>query len=279
MRRTFAESSSPQGPAIALDKLVEALRDAVTAALATTPRLAFDRVVAELECAFANVERAVVIAAAPLDHSSRRLVGEMRALVSAMLPLELFPSSRAVLLSKGRHVMDDANAALCAVDGDDVCLLQEHDLTIVDAFDGFHRHLAAVNSAVNELKDASLQRDVTAILLARANLAWDILDAHLRFLAAMSRNGARVRRTPGLLAAVARLRSVLAGGLSYRRDPGTAGDLSAQSGRLAERLQVYEREDDPASSGEFDLASLPRARRFDHCLMVRSTRSTGRKHG
>jgi hypothetical protein len=59
MRRTFAESSSPQGPVIALDKLVEALRDTVAAALATTPRLAFDRIVAELECSFARVERAM----------------------------------------------------------------------------------------------------------------------------------------------------------------------------------------------------------------------------
>jgi hypothetical protein len=169
--------------------------------------------------------------------------------------------------------MDDANATPFAVDGDDVCLLQEHDLAAVDAFDGFHRQLAAVNLAVIELKDASLRRDVTAVLLARANLAWDILDAHLRFLVATSLNGARVRRTPGLLAAVARLRSVLAEGLSYRHDPGTAGDLFTQSGRLAERLQVYERE------GKSDIVGLPSARRFDHCLMIRSTRSMGRKHG
>lgn len=157
MRRTLAESSPPQGPVIALDKMVEALRDAVAAALATTPRLAFDRIVAELECSFAQVELAVSIAAAPVDHASRRVVGEMRAFVWAMLPLELYLSPRAVLPSKGRHVMDDANATQCAVDG----------------------------------------------------------------------------------------------------------------------------EDDPASSGGPGIAGLPRARarRFDRCLMLRSTRSTGRKHG
>jgi hypothetical protein len=144
---------------------------------------------------------------------------------------------------------------------------------------GFHCQLAAVNSAIDELKGASLHRDVTAVLLARANLAWDILEAHLRFLAATSRNGARVRRTPGLLAAVARLRAVLAAGLSYRRDPGTAGDLLTQSGRLAERLEVYERDGGATSSGECHIAGLRRARRFDHCLMIRSTRRAGRKHG
>jgi len=173
--------------------------------------------------------------------------------------------------------MKDASGPRCAIDGDDLCLLQEHDLAAVDAFDGFHRQLAIVNSALNELMDASLQRDVTAVLLARTNLAWDILDAHLRFLTATSRNGAGVRRTPGLLAAVARLRAVLAGGLRYRRDPGTAGDLLTHAGRLAERLQVYERPD--GLSGESNIAGQTRARRFDRCLMVRSTRSKGRKRG
>jgi len=174
--------------------------------------------------------------------------------------------------------MEDANEPRCAIAGDDVCLLQEHDLEAVDAFDGFHRQLATVNLALNELMEASLQRDVTAVLLARANLAWDLLDAHLCFLAATSRNGAGVRRTPGLLAAVARLRAVLAGGLRYRRDPGAPGDLLIHAGRLAERLQVYEQGGRASSVGS-DVASQTRARRFDRCLMVRSTRSKGRKRG
>jgi len=100
MRQTFAETLSPQGLVIALDKMVEGLPDVVAATLATTPRLAIVRAVAELESSFDDIERAISLAAAPLSHPSRRLVGEMRALVWAMLPVELYPTSSAVLGGK-----------------------------------------------------------------------------------------------------------------------------------------------------------------------------------
>jgi len=100
MRQTFAETLSPQGLVIALDKMVEALPDVVAAALAITPRLAVVRTVAELESSFDEIDRAITLAAAPLSHPSRRMVGDMRALVWAMLPVELYPSSSAVLRRK-----------------------------------------------------------------------------------------------------------------------------------------------------------------------------------
>jgi len=100
MRQTFAETLSPQGLVLALDKMVEALPDVVAAALANSPGMAVVRVVAELESSFDDVELVIRLAAAPLSHPSRRVVGEMRALVWAMLPVELHPSSRAVLRRK-----------------------------------------------------------------------------------------------------------------------------------------------------------------------------------
>jgi hypothetical protein len=138
--------------------------------------------------------------------------------------------------------------------GEDVWHAQEADLVVVDAFHSFYAQLACVNAAVAELYAGSQQNDVTVLLLARTNLAWDLLDVHLAFLVANSRNGGGVRRTPALAIAHTRLRRVLEQRLSYRRDEGKAGELLAQSRRLADRVHRYEREaNEPTAQ-----VSLPR---------------------
>lgn len=123
-----------------------------------------------------------------------------------------------------------------ASDEDDVCFAAELDPAAIDAFECFYRQLAVVNGYLAELRLASQRRDVSLLLLAKLNLSWELLDARLAFLAAVSRQAARVRSIPALLRAITELRRTLACGLAFRRDTGTAGELLAQTGKLAERL-------------------------------------------
>lgn len=90
MRSTFAENLSPQGLVIALDAMIDALTNAVSCALASEPSIGLDRWLVELESMFDHVERAVAAAGASGSHRARRRCAEARALLWALLPIELY---------------------------------------------------------------------------------------------------------------------------------------------------------------------------------------------
>jgi len=95
MRTTFAEDLSPQGPVVSLDTLIDGLRCAVTTALSLGQRFGSEVLVAELETSFDDLER-TARAETPPHPGAMRAVRELRALLWAMLPLELYPSATAL---------------------------------------------------------------------------------------------------------------------------------------------------------------------------------------
>lgn len=158
--------------------------------------------------------------------------------------------------------MSDGSAGDLPTTEHDSCWPEEHDPAVVEAFTGFYRQLGALNVAMDSLADAARRRDVTVLLLARMSLAWDMLDARLTFLAAASRSGEGVRGAPILAAAVERFRQLLQGGLAYRRDSGTAGEILAQTTRLAQRLRpAVDTSFRPAPSSRWRSGSRPTCRR------------------
>jgi hypothetical protein len=164
-------------------------------------------------------------------------------------------------------------------DGDDVCLADERDLDVVDAFNCFYLQLAEANARTSELNEASQKREVTVLLLARVNLAWDLVDARLTFLAANTKNGAsRVQQMPALGVARARLRAVLEQPIAYLRQDGRAGEMVAQARRLAERLLAYQGasgENAGATAAPTRPARALACRRSSGALGVESTADLG----
>lgn len=110
---------------------------------------------------------------------------------------------------------------------------EESDLEAVDAVHAFHRHLVAANERMAELDAACHAQELTVMLLARVNLAWDLVDAYGEFLASTSRTQ---ECALALLAAHARLRTILGGKVGCRRAGESAEELVRQVRRLAERL-------------------------------------------
>jgi hypothetical protein len=114
MRNTFAEDLSPQGPVVAFDELnamLEEIRRAVMGALwrpdagsawltFAEPTLGSEWLVAELEAAFEVVEH-LARTASPGRQEWLRVIREMRALLWAMLPIELYPAASALLRKAG----------------------------------------------------------------------------------------------------------------------------------------------------------------------------------
>jgi hypothetical protein len=99
MRKTFADGWLPQGPVVAFDELdtmLEELRRAVTGALWRWPEPGSDWLVAELEASFEAMEHLARVVR-PGRQESPRVVREMRALLWAMLPIELYPAASALL--------------------------------------------------------------------------------------------------------------------------------------------------------------------------------------
>lgn len=162
---------------------------------------------------------------------------------------------------------DKPESADCGGD-DDVCVSDERDLNAVDAFNGFYLELAEANTRMAELKVASDDSEVTVMVLARVNLAWDLVDARLRFLIVSSRRGASLRM-PALGVAHARLRAILEHGLDYQRRGGRAGELLEQARRLAERLHAFETAGTASGGG----AASATAARSDGCRGRREERA------
>lgn len=89
MRTSFAEDLSPQGPIVATDRVVEALRQAVSAVL-VSPERGLDALVGALEAALWSTEALLATSAGSRRGVEIRAVREMRAFLWALLPMELY---------------------------------------------------------------------------------------------------------------------------------------------------------------------------------------------
>jgi len=109
------------------------------------------------------------------------------------------------------------------------------------ALNAVNRQLASVNAALTELQIASERRETTALMLARINTEWDVLEARLKVLAKTAVDYVQWTREP-VEKTYERLHKLLEGGIGCgeqaAQQPGDLQEFLEQLRRLAKRLLI-----------------------------------------